>query len=132
MFGYQVILEVGGKKYDIVESNFSFMQSADGRGKPEGDVYSGAINMTFPNTPSDEMLEWMLNTRKYNDGTITLFGEDGKKMQELSFKQATCINMKIEYENSGSSYCSTNFTIVANKLQFGEAQVDNAWPIFNA
>lgn len=129
MFGYQVILEVGGTRYDIVESNFSFMQAADETGKPQGEVYSGAISMTFPNTPSNQLLEWMLNTRKYEGGSVMLFGEDGKKLQDLTFKDATCINMKINYENAGRSYCTTSFTIVANQIQIAGAQIDNGWPI---
>lgn len=130
MFGYQVILEVGGKKFDLEQTEFAFMQAADEEGKPQGEVYSGAITMTYPNLPTKEMLQWMLNARKYEDGTITTYGEDGTPIQKLEFKQANCVNMKIDYQDTGSSYCNTQFMIVANKINIGGTEVDNEWPRF--
>lgn len=131
MFGYQVILEVGGKKFDLDQSEFAFTQATDFKGQPEGEVFSGAIGLSYPNVPPKELLDWMLNPRKFLDGTLTTYGEDGTPLQKLEFKQATCVNMKIEYKNMDSSYTSCTFTIVANKVQIGGITVENEWPMFN-
>ncbi len=130
MFGYQVILEVGGEKYDLVDTEFAFMQAADDTGKPQGEVYSGAITMTYPNLPTNGLINWMMNARKYEDGVITTYGEDGTPMQKLEFKQATCVSMKINYQEAGSTYASCQFMIVANKINIGDVVVDNEWTRF--
>ncbi|MBR5373337.1 MAG: type VI secretion system needle protein Hcp [Paludibacteraceae bacterium] len=130
MFGYQVILEVGGKKYDLEQTDFSFSQATDETGKPQGEVYSGMITMTYPSLPTNELINWMMNARKYEDGVITTYGEDGTPMQKLEFKQATCVSMKIDYQETGSSYCNCEFMIVANKINVGDAAVDNDWERF--
>lgn len=130
MFGYQVILEVGGEKYDLEQADFSFMQATDEIGKPQGEVYSGMITMTYPNLPTKQLSKWMLDARKYEDGTITTYGEDGTPMQKLEFKQATCVKMNIDYQNTGSSYCNCKFMIVANKINVKNVSVDNEWPRF--
>lgn len=130
MFGYQVILEVGGKKYDLEQTDFTFMQATDETGKPQGEVYSGMITMNYPSLPTNELINWMMNSRKYEDGVITTYGEDGAPMQKLEFKQATCVNMKIDFQQAGSSYCNCQFMIVANKINIGDAAVDNDWERF--
>lgn len=130
MFGYQVILEVGGKKYDMDECKFGFTQSTDFKGQPQGEVYSGAIALSYPNLPTNEMLDWMINPRKYQDGVITTYNEDGTPLQKLEFQQATCVSMNIDYQNMGSSYCACHFTLVANKINIGGTAVDNEWPRF--
>lgn len=131
MFGYQIILEMGGKSYAMDESEFVFTQATDSNEQPEGDVSSGAIGLSYPSIPPKELLEWMLNPQKFHDGIITTYDEDGTPLQKLEFFQSTCVSMTIEYKNMDSTFCSCRFTIVAKKVKIGTVTVENEWSSFN-
>lgn len=127
MYGYKTVLELGSISVELENFSYSFTQSFDDVGKPDGEVYAGSIQFTFANLPTTDMLEWMINSRKYKDGSIITYGEDESALQNLTFTTGACVDMSISYSEMGTSYCATTITIMAKKLTVGETNIENAW-----
>lgn len=127
MFGYNVVLEFSGNKFDLNDCSFSLSQQSDVNGKPQTDIVYGTFELEFPRMPSDEMLQWMMDPRKYTDATITLFDEDNATLMKLSLKKAACVMLRINYEYHGGSYCSTCLSLTAKSFTVGEVTLENDW-----
>lgn len=127
MFGYKCALKLGGKNIELINYSYGFSQSIDDVGKPVGDVFAGSIQFSFANLPTTEMLEWMVNSRKYKNGEVVILGNDDATLQKISFETGACVNMNISYSESGASYCLTTITVMAKKIQIGDATVENGW-----
>lgn len=107
--------------------SYSYNQAIDIRGKAQGEVRSGTLLLTFANLPPDEIIDWMLNPRKYKDGSIVLCDMNDTPLQKISFENAACVGMDISYLESGNSYASTRITLRAKKMTVGNTVVENNW-----
>ncbi len=79
MFGYKSVMYLGvlsNVSTDGMELNqfsYFFSQAKDEQGKPQGEVRAGTLQMTFANLPSADMLEWMVNPRKFKEGVVMTY-----------------------------------------------------------
>ncbi len=129
MYGYTTVLCLDGSPnaYELGNFSFTLSQPVDVRGKAQGEVRAGVLDMMFENLPSNEMSKWMLNTRNFRNGSVKIYGENGSVMQEVAFKKATCIGMDIRYMESGSGYCMTHLIVQAYSLTVDGVIVENNW-----
>ena len=112
---------------ELENCRYSFSQPMDSKGKAQGEVRGGSICMTFPNTPSDEIIDWMLDPRKYKDGAIVICNMDDEPLEKIYFTKAACTGINLSYTRRGKSYVGTEITIQAQKLVVGSAVLDNEW-----
>lgn len=128
-YGYTTGLFLNGSKdgYELKNFSFTLSQPVDGRGKAQGEVVAGVLDMVYENLPSNEMSKWMLNPRNFRDGSIKIYGENKSLVQEVSFKKATCIAMDVRYMESGSGYCVTHLIVQAYSINIDSVLVENSW-----
>ncbi|AEW19813.1 hypothetical protein TFKS16_2912 [Tannerella forsythia KS16] len=138
MFGHRSFLRIGSlddasikgllaSGMELNSFSYSYNQAIDIRGKAQGEVRSGTLLLTFANLPPDEIIDWMLNPRKYKDGSIVLCDMNDTPLQKISFENAACVGMDISYLESGNSYASTRITLRAKKMTVGNTVVENNW-----
>lgn len=134
MYGYKSFLKLGDVSsilnkdgFELMSFSYSFEQSVDECGKPQGEVMAGSINMTFANLPTTDMLEWMINPRKFKTGMITTYDSHDEPLLKISFSKANCVDMRFEYNEMGKGYCTTSLTIVAKHMSVGDSSIDNDW-----
>lgn len=144
MFGYKSVLQLsatygllgqgsplwvdkGEPKIELFDFSYDIVQDTDENGKPQGEVRAGKLTLSFANLPTTEMLEWILNSRKYKDGNIVVFDMDGMPIQKISFSNGACVALDINYKEDDENYCSTVLSIVAKNLLLGEVKVENEW-----
>lgn len=138
MFGYTVFLKIGNPastslmdmykdSYQLIGCEFEFAQGIDFRGKTQTEVKGGAFYLTYPQLPSQDMIQWMLDARKYQSGAIVIHDIQGNTLEKVIFEKATCVNMEISYIRQGKSYIATNLCIQAQKLMFGCEEFENQW-----
>lgn len=140
MFGYKSVLQLvgggqptsslasgGSAEFELSDFSYEITQATDGVGKPQSEVQVGRMNLTFPNLPTNEMLEWMLLSRKYKNGVVVLYDIQEEPVQKITFLRAACVAMSVRYSESDENYCSTDLTIVAKGLQVGEVEMENTW-----
>jgi hypothetical protein len=139
MFGHRSFLKIGDTSasnilslisggYEILDCNYSFNQGVDNKGRATTRVYGGIINVTISQLPPDPIIEWALQPRKYLDGIIALVNAENVPLEKLIFKQAACVDMEVNFTQTGSSYMSTKLIIQTQKLVVGDGiDFDNEW-----
>ncbi|KGN69355.1 hypothetical protein HQ40_07075 [Porphyromonas gulae] len=138
MFGHRSFLRIGSLNdasikglltdgLELEKFSYSFDQAVDIHGKVQGEVRSGTLQLTFANLPTNEVIDWMLNSRKYKDGTIVMCDMNDTPLQKISFATAACIGMDINFSEAGGTYASTRIALYARKLTIGGIIVENDW-----
>lgn len=140
MHGHKSFLRIGAlndstisglykESYELDNCSYNFHQSTDNDGKPQTEVRGGAIHVTYGGLPQNDMIEWMLGSRKFQNGAIVICNDNDEPLEKVLFEQATCIGMEISYSQQGTSYITTKFTLQARKMQVGNTPLENRWTI---
>jgi len=138
MFGHNSFLRIGSlddssisglyrSSYELEDCHFGFSQGVDNNGKVQTAVHGGVIHLTISGIPSNEILQWMLNSRKYEDGAIIICDTNDMPLEKIFFFHAACVALEINYVQKGKSYISTNLTLHAEKICMGNTELDNRW-----
>jgi hypothetical protein len=140
MFGHKCFLRIGDtsdssitslykNSYEIASCNYGFSQGMDASGKAQTAVRGGTISLVYPNTPPTELLKWMLDSHKYENGSIVICDDHNIPLEKIFFEDAACISMAINYSRKGSGYSSTSITLQARKISVGLTSLENDWTI---
>ena len=122
------ILSLIGGGYEIQDCSYTFDQGTDKRGKATTRVLGGAIHITLSQLPSNELIEWGLNPRKYLDGFIVALDADNIPTAKIIFSNAACVNFGIDSIRQGVTYITTKMVIQAEKIVVGDGiDFDNEW-----
>lgn len=138
MFGHKSFLRIGAlndssisglykDSYELESCNFGFSQGVDVNGKPQTEVRGGIIMVTYGNVPPQELLMWMLNSRKYEDGAIVICDENDTPLEKIVFEKAACVGLEVEYLQHGKAYISTKITLQSQKIKVGDISLENRW-----
>lgn len=138
MYGHRTFLVLGtdvpfdiknlfSKGYESLYSNYSFSQGIDLHGKATTRVMGGRIDVTLPQIPTKEILEWALDHRAYRDGILISCDSNNQPIEKLYFYNAACVHLKLNYTDVGDSYTNTHLSIVAENLYLGDHRHKNEW-----
>ena len=138
MFGHRTFLKLGAlddssimglykNSYELESCNYGFSQGVDSNGKAQTDVSGGAIYITYPALPTEEMLQWALNARKYHDGMIVICDDNDQPLEKIKFEQATCVGLEINYSEKGKGYTNTKLVLQAFRISVGTSFLTNKW-----
>ena len=128
-------IEVGGKKYGIVECKYRFYQACDSTGKPSTRPRGGAITFVMPALSDDNVFfyKWMFSKTEVKNGvfTFTVWSKQNKQSYKtVSFENAYCINLADYFNDSDSRLMYTTITLAAEIINIGQcdtADYDNEW-----
>ena len=126
MFGHKSFLRIGAlgdssisglykDSYELENCHFSFNQGTNTDGKPQTDVRGGTLYLTYAGLPQDDMLRWILNPKKYEDGAIVICDDSDEPLEKILFEQAAYIHTKIILQE--------------RKIKVGETTFENRWTI---
>ncbi len=129
MGSFRASLQLGGKEFDVLYSDYSFSRDTDKKGKPSSNVYGGRITLEIESTEDSSVIESMLNSQfKSVDGTIIYKKTDeDAKMKEVSFKNAYMVYYKEVLDVNGEVPMKLRFTVSAEQIVIGNASIDNRW-----
>ncbi len=138
MFGYTVFLKIGAlsgasmmdlykESYELLGCEYGFAQGVDIKGQAQTEVKGGTFHVVYPNLPNRDMIQWMLDARKYQSGVIVICDSEGSTLEKIQFEKATCVEMDLTYIRQGKSYVATKLMIQAQKLTFGNEEFENDW-----
>lgn len=114
--------------YELSNFEYSFQQGVDNKGQVSTKVHGGTFVIEIPVLPSPIITEWGLNPRIYKDGTIIILENDNVPTKKIFFKRGACINMSVDYTNTGKSYVSTKIIVHAESLIMDNGiDFDNEW-----
>jgi len=128
---YKMTLDLGGKKFDVINSSFAFSRSVDAKGRPASGVYGGDIHLTVESYSDTTLLEVMLNKQnKAQKGSITYDqGTNDGKMKELKFEDGFITQYTESATAQTADSMLINLTISARVISVGDAaKHTNLWP----
>ncbi|WP_271784933.1 type VI secretion system tube protein TssD [Aquimarina algiphila] len=131
MGSFRASLELGGKEFDVLSSEYAFSRDTDKKGKISSNVYGGRITMTIESTEDTSVIEAMLNSQfKSVEGKIIYKKTDeDAKMKEVEFKNAYIVYFKEKLDVNGDVPMTINFTVSAEEIIVGNASIHNRWPV---
>ncbi|MBP5458166.1 MAG: type VI secretion system needle protein Hcp [Paludibacteraceae bacterium] len=144
MFGYKSILQLSGalsgfaglksvledgmnSEYELADFSYELFQETDKCGKPQGEVRSGLMHISFWNLPTTEIMEWMINPRTYKSGSVVIYDMEDMPLQKVTFSSTACVSLDVEYQEDGENYCRTYLTLSAKVLNVGDVRMENEW-----
>jgi hypothetical protein len=139
MFGHKSFLKLGAlddasiqglykDSYELDSCSYGFSQGVNIDGKAQTEVRGGAINVSIPGIPPDDIIEWSLDARKYHDGVIVVCDSNEMPLEKVNFRDAACVGMEIVYSQTGKGYIATKLTLQARKVSVGDTtELNNNW-----
>ena len=94
MGSFRATLELGGKEYDVLYSNYEFSRNTDSKGKPSSSISGGRVSVTVESTEDTTAIEAMLNSQAVDGKIIYKKTEEDAKMKEIEFKNAYIVHYK--------------------------------------
>ncbi|MEO6831443.1 MAG: type VI secretion system tube protein TssD [Chitinophagaceae bacterium] len=124
-------LSLGGKKYDVLSTTFSFNRSVDPKGRPSSGVYGGEIHIVVESYADTTLLEIMLNkqhTAQTGDITYDQGSADGV-MKTLKFVDGFITSYGESAQANSGDAMTIAMTISAREISVGDAaKLTNLWP----
>lgn len=121
-------LELDGNTFNVLECRYSFSQSIDNTGKPQGMPQGGEILIRIESTGNPELLGWMLDHNKTKDGKIIFFRRDAmSKLQELTFEKAFCISFVEHFNSNNSEPLQIELQLIAKTFDVNGATHEKKW-----
>ncbi len=129
MGSFRASLELGGKEFDVLFSEYAFSRDCDKKGKPASNVYGGRVTVEIESTDDTSVIEAMLNSQfKSVDGKIIYKKTDeDAKMKEVEFKNAYLVYYKETLDVNGEMPMKIKFTVSAETITIGNASLDSRW-----
>ena len=91
-------MELGGKEYDVLYSNYEFSRTTDKKGQPASSISGGRISVTIESTDDTSTIEAMLNSQfKLVEGKIVY--KKSKEWTDDNMKQGLGMGSE-QYEKS--------------------------------
>lgn len=123
----EVGFDLANAGYELATCNYSFNKAIDIKGQTQTLASGGTISISINSIPSNELLEWSLNPRRYYDATIVFCDYSGVPLERLKLQKVTCTTLQLSYSRRGEAYTSTSFQLTAEKMTVGETTIDNEW-----
>ena len=125
---FQAILNVSGKKYNVLNVNYGLFQETDATGRPSTITRGGKIDITVESTGETDLFEWMTNSFERKDGSVVFYKRDSQAtLKELKFSEAYLVKHKEKFDSVGDNPLTETFTISARKIEMGSGAYENDW-----
>ncbi len=107
--------------YEVTSFKYMFDKDYDRKGNIVSNVKGGNIGLTLSALPTDALMAWAFDPRKFINGHLLLHdAADGKRKCHLSFEQARCVKCKIKYSLPETRQLGIQLTINAARIILGE------------
>lgn len=127
---FRARLEVAGRKYNIINVNYSLAQETDPTGRPSAQIRGGRIEITLRSTNETRFFEWMTNSYDKKNGKVVFTKKDSNTpIKELNFTDGYVVKYKEKFESLGlgRSSITETFTISAKAISMGLGEHVNEW-----
>lgn len=141
MYGYKSFLRLGSfddlnikalrkDGYELMNFTNNFHKDVDEKGKVLSGVKGGTISILIDGFPSQELVDWGVESRIYHTGEVIVVDSDDNILEKIQFEQGACTFFKIHYKNAGKAYCATRLVIESNNVKAGaNVELNRRWTI---
>lgn len=121
----------GIKERQVIYLHYEFDQQTDVEGQPVGRTRGGKITVRV-RTPKDgntDIVEWMCETHKSKNGSLTIPSLAGGDLKVIRFYDAFVVSYSETFDRRQELVLFEEFTISAKMIKIGNAVHDNNWSI---
>ncbi len=119
---------------EIVECHYEVKRDIDMKGRPSSVTQGGVITVEMASSADDAPLaEWITNSYKEADGTITFVDADKSTLKTVEFSKGRCISYAERFDKKpdpnypDKPALTLTLRISAEKITFAGAEHDNNW-----
>lgn len=121
----QNILGLSEETFSVTQCDYVLKRGTNREGEVSTGVKGGTITVTISDFPTDSVMSWVFDhMRKYN-GEITIQDTEFETLEQIYFENARCVDFRMQYKTLKEPYTLTSLTIVASKIQIGNAHFEN-------
>jgi hypothetical protein len=115
------------QQHEVLDCEYAFEKDYDRNGYVLSDIKGGTINLTLSSLPTDLLMDWVFDYRKFVDGEITMLDKvkGGGKRCLLTFEQARCVKFKLRYSLSDTTKMSVQISINTPKMVLNNTEFIN-------
>jgi hypothetical protein len=125
---FKARLEVTGKRYNILNVNYSLSQETDPTGRPSSQTRGGRIEITIESNGETDIFEWMTNSFERKDGKVVFIKRDSNAtLKELVFTEGYVVKYKENFNSIGRTPLTETFIISAKSIKMGTGEHVNEW-----
>ncbi|MER3498849.1 MAG: hypothetical protein C4308_09570 [Chitinophagaceae bacterium] len=125
---FSATFNVNGKKYEVLSCNYSFGQATDEKNRPASGVHGGNISITVVATDDTDLIGWMIDPYKKQDGSIVFHQIDqASTFKEVKFKDGYCVSYSEKFDSTASKPMTASFSISAREISVGDATHSVNW-----
>lgn len=143
MFGHKWFLKLGelsdasitalmNDASELIYCNYSLYQGVDEKGQAQTNVRVSDITATYDGLPSQEIIEWALDSRRYLNGSLVLSDANDMPVKKLFFQDGACVSLHLNFSSAGKSSIITQIRIKPRRLVIDEDSIDQNWISFPA
>ncbi len=126
---FKAKLTIDGNEFDVQRCSYQLRRDVDAKGRPSSDIYGGSITVTVESTEDTSIIEAMVNNFKPGTGNIVFNkGNEESKMKELIWENGYIVDFKEDIDVIGKTPMMLTFTVSAQILKIGGAQIEQDWP----
>jgi hypothetical protein len=128
---YEMKFTLNGKKYNVLNSSFSFNRSVDQKGRPSSGVYGGDLSLVLETQDDTQLAEIMLLKQTTpQKGDLEIFrGTNSGSFRKISFEDGFITSYNESASAHGGDNMQIAITISARTLSIGDAAKHvNTWP----
>ena len=129
----KAVLEIEGKRYNILEFNYKLTQEAGRNGFPCGNVMGGHIIIVLESDKGIETFDWAKNHNLQKEGTISFYNHDGMSIfKKLTFREAYCFLYHEEFYSNGKQAMRHTIEISPGNTNYHGINFTKDWsePVF--
>ena len=105
--------------YDLLGYEYDFRKQATHSGQVTGKTYGGKIRVSIAGFPTEELLEWMFNSRILKAGEVmNTSGLLGTPKETIRFKGAQCLDFNV---HSTTQESRTSLFIHVREMETGDS-----------
>ena len=121
-------LQMDDQEYNILDTEYTFIQNIDGHGKPAARTKGGKLTLSIESSASIDFFDWMISPTTMKSGKIIFYRRESEaKMKELVFNDAFCIYFKERFISTGDLPMVIDLEISAKELKMGDSLFQNPW-----
>jgi hypothetical protein len=119
-------LELGGEKYNVLQTSFESMKSVDTQNRATSFVKQATGRFVLEGTEkASKIFEKFSNSRKREDATLTLFNthEDGE-LAKMEFKESSITYYASSYDASSDTPFTLTIVLSAKEISYGSGKLE--------
>ena len=119
-------LEMGGEKYNVIQTSFESMKSVDNQNRATSFVKQATGRFVLEGTEkASKVFEKFSNSRKRDDATLTLFNthEDGE-LAKMEFKESSITYYASNYDASSDTPYTITIVLSAKEITYGSGKLE--------